>query len=1120
MSAIRSAPALQRLYERFRSATLVTTSKRPGDWMSIADASDESRLFSDALGVSSADQAAIETVRSLGALNNVLGTRHAMDVRLVACRTSSRGTKLLIRFTLVPHGADTSGLTPTPVSELPALETQANIWGQQADKNPIKLHLWGPVTAFGAEPPKAQSDDSKQDLSLSNDNNLPNAIKRHLWGQEETRADGSHPHTFDSSRYAAQLAQDDTSSEAGGEGDTTRPCLPDGSPLPDLSHMLLDHELVRLWEDGKLNDLDTMDALFNGFQHLITDVLEEEVDLGLSSMSDRFAARVAHAKVSTGTVEELDVRDTWHSISKGVVTWVRDTVRQLRDGAVAGQMLVLAPSPSTGKSHGMMLAAQEEQDARRRVGYAVLSRSQIPEVSDRLRASGVRLIVIEGRHDKNCDYMGQVDVATAAGFSPGSTVCPECPLYPGFGSNIGRTLCGYYDSRIAASRDRFIAGLQRRPTAVILTTHASAVQGSHISKRRYQNFWEFDTLFIDEDPTASMVQQCEIFDSSLSYSRSDASGVFDGPTYGTMVIRAAMAKALREREEAEENGFVNALGDPDRVHTRDYGSSYAGADLHALLAPVALAHAHTLKGLSSAVIDGMAELPEKGEIMNLNADEVAARFPNRFIVPLFAALDSEITAVAEAVAANTPLEPAYRVHLDLEKTETGHRAVLRIHELRNYANERTNLVIGDAYADIHHYEGLFGRFRQDGNVRSIKHRAIWPTSSTLVRIVTKASGRSVQNVTQLVDHLEVNIRPLLELERGRRVVFYIHLAMKQDFLEWLASNGSELGLGEFAVEHWGSGRGKDIYKDYQTFIAVTEYVPNIGALVHEANTVASLSSPGNTRVAHWSVGSVDHGSDRKGSMSFAQSIGTADPFFQAAFARKATDELAQAVHRIRPAIPSEDGSQKRAYVLGHLVPWTDELLAATSATAIVENGLEGHNLETEALGRGPRFSVHETFSLATTQEVVGTISEIVDVLGCWSNIFAHALMSVPSWAEIEKLVHSEGRVDTSDGFDILTTCALLNRIGITPMHTSSICGRVLSPIKHWAPVSASIRAKSRIYRAGLAEFLEARHGGIAPVTIREPWMTVGCKGYECWGNADRFREILKSYAPGAQRVPF
>lgn len=1088
--SVRSAPALQRLYERFRNATLVTSSKRPGEWMVLAEPSDEARLFNDAFGVAVSDQGATDLIKNLDALNGALGVRHEMDIRLTAFRNATRSKKLFIRFTLTPANRGTVGFTSTSATALPALEAQISL----THSNEIKRHL---------------SDDTLGATS-----------------PEYTEGWGLHPR---STRQLGAVEPNGTVPPTE-DGDVVHPengdhgvplVLPDGTPLPDLSHMLLDHELVELWEQGKLNDLDTIDALFNGFQHLIDDVLDEDIDVELSSMSDRFAARVAQARATSGTVEEVDVRDTWHTISKGVVAWVRDSTRQLRDTGTTGHMLVLAPSPSTGKSHGMMLAAEQEQDARRRVGYAVLSRAQIPEVGDRLRASGVRLFVIEGRHEKNCDYMDQVDIATKAGFSPGSTVCPECSLYPGFGSNIGRTICGYYDSRINAARDRFIAGLQRRAPAVILTTHASAVQGSHISKRRYQNFWEFDTLFIDEDPTGSMVQQCEITAESLSYSRTDGHGNFDGPTYGTMVLKAAMEKALRERAEAEARGFVNALGDPDRIHTREYGSSYAGADLHALLDPIARAHAHTLKGLSSAVIDGMAELPEKGELMNLDAAQVAARFPNRFIVPVFVALDSEITAVAEAVAAHTTLEPAYRVHLDLEKTEDGHRAVLRVHELRSYANERTNLVIGDAYADVSHYEGLFGRFRRDGNVQSIKHRAIWPTSSTLVRIVTKAGGKSIQNAGQLVDHLEANIRPLLELERGRKIVFYIHLAMKQDFCDWLEGVREELGLVEFAVEHWGSGRGKDIYRDYQTFIAVTEYVPNIGALVHEANTVAALSSPGNTRIAHWN----GYG-ERAGSMSFAQSIGKADPFFQAAFARKATDELAQAVHRIRPAIPSSDGSQKRAYVLGHLVPWTDELLAATAATAVVENGTAEHDVETEALGRGPRFSVHETFSLATTQEVAGVVREVFSALGCWSNIFAHALLSVPSWAEVEKLVRSaghsvpvNGRSDEVTDHDNLSSRALLYREGIGAMHGSSIFERVITPPTHWATISDSIRNKSRIFRSGVSLFLEGAGLG-APMRVREPWMTGGCHGYECWGDANRFREVLKSYAPNAQRVPF
>ena len=778
----------------------------------------------------------------------------------------------------------------------------------------------------------------------------------------------------------------------------------------------------------------------------------------------------------------------------------------------------------THNSHSMMVAAEQEQNARRRVGYAVLSRAQIPEASERLRSMGqnVRLIVIEGRHEKNCWNFDQVTVATDAGFSPGRTVCPNCEFYPQFGrgqtSYKRKDICPYFATRKEAVIDRALAdpkkGYMARPPAIILTTHAAAIQGSHIASRKNYTFWHFDTLFIDEDPTSAMVTQSEISEASMTYSQTDDRGHIDGPTRGTMLIRDAMKEALRLRAVAEERGFVDSTGAEDRVHTRYHGSSFAGTALHALFESVALStQGLNLRAVGSLTIDGMTEGPPKGEIMSLTADEVAARYPNRHLLPIFSTLEEETVAVAEARAAGTTLEPAYRVHLDLVPEEDGHRAVLRVHQLLGYANLRTNIIVGDAYADTVHYEGLFDRYRSNGRVQVIKHRATWPATSTLVRIVTRAGSKHISNTTQLLDHLEVKVRPVLELERGRRIIFYIHKAMKEDFSAWIESVREELDVYEYAIEHWGSGRGKDTYKDFDTFIAVTEYVPNIGALVHEANTVAALAAPGNTRVGHW-----NSYAPRSGSSAFANSLATASPFFQAAFHRKATDELAQAVHRIRPAIPSRDGRQKRAYVFGHQVPWTDELVAATAATAVVDNGKEDIDLETEALGRGARFSMTETLGLVSEREVAGAIWTVFKTLGCWSHMFSHAMISVPSWASVEEA--TVGPLPTSDvkppehGIAYKT----LSISDPTPC-SPPIVDRVLVPPNAWSYISDRVRENSRVYRAGLMRFLA--DVVVPPARVhRATWMPSGSKGHEFWGDRDRFNQVLSAYSPAAKKVPF
>lgn len=1067
---IRSSVALRALYERYRTARadeLRKTSRGHGEWLAIAPGSEAARLLQEAFGVSPDHASAQETVRAEGPINGQLGVLHERDVRTFATRDATRSRTLLLKFALVTQGASrVRSEKSSPRGDLPAVSEQLD-WLYQSENR-------GPQTPilYQLESPNDSVDSSS----------------------------GTHVGT--------DLGGVDFSME-----DEVALVLPDGSPLPDLSTMLLPHELVELWERGKLNDTGDIDSVFEHYYTLLEGLLEEDEEVDVAAMVERFRATL---ELQSGTPPIGDdaarPTGTWAEVSGDVVSWTRREVRRFVEHGLTGQLLVLSPSPGTGKSRGMMLAAADAQEARKRVGYAVLSRSQIPEVEARLRASGpnVRLHVIEGRHAGNCSFMDQIDIATASGFSPGSTVCPTCPLYPSFS---GRTECGYYKARIEASRDRYLSGIYRRPAAIILTTHASAMQGASIVKRRYQNFWEFDTLFIDEDPTSSLVVQYEIASNSLTYRRSNSDGVWTGPTFGTIVLEEAIAKATRERKESFSKGFVDPLGGPHKIHTRDHGSSYAGQDLHMLLESVAREHGHTLRSLSAAVIDGMSgDLPEKGEIMSLSAEEVASAFPNRYLLALYATVAHEMSTIADAYSHGVALEPAYRVHLDLTEDEDGQVvAVYKIHDVRPYAGERTNLVIGDAYADIAHYEALFGRFRHEGRVRTINHRAVWPRSSSLIRMVTHAGTKHIQNHTQLITHCETKLRPILELERGRRVVFYIHLAMKSDFDEWMREVGNEFELAEYAIEHWGSGRGKDIYRDFHTFIAVTEYVPNMGALVHEANTVAALASPGNTRIEHWSSRAA-----RKGSTTFANSLTNTSPFLQAAFHRKATDELAQAVHRIRPAMPAPDGLQKRAYVLGHMVPWTDELVTATAATVVLDNG----DIETERLGSGARFTMTQTLSLITAREVAGAIAEVFHHLGCWSHCFAHCLLGVPNWACVESTLAAadSGRPTEGGRSDCFNYNSGEQFDPPREGETSRLVDRVLGPPKLWRDIVQKLN-RSAVYTQGVKMWSEGSDVGQVG-WYRPFWCELGARGYQFWGDQARFDAVLASYAPTAERVPF
>lgn len=1059
--AIRSAAALRRLYERYRTAPVWTGKAKPGEWLDVAPGSDEAQWLQDALGVDSTNAAATDAaqddVQAYG-LNGALRVRHAMDVRLVWYRPQIRrpsqpavpDLKLRVRFTLIAQDGKIRGAVPTPRAQLPAIESEN-----------LTLDL----------------------------------------GAEEIRA------------RAAEILGQTPEPEPTPEPPISL-TMPDGSPLPDLSKLLSEDELRELAIAGLLSDQMSVEALFADYAEFIQAALDDDaIDRALTNIRSGAPAPTPPPLPSP---HDAPARP-WGEVVKMVADETLSAVRQYRDFEQTGRLLILAPSPGTGKTAAMIDAAIEDHDARRRVGYAVLSREQIKETRDRFerRRETIHLIVVEGRHKDNCREIEQVEMAAAAGFSPGTAVCPNCDLYPVFrrrndtGARVMRPVCGYYRARMEAADDRIQSEITRRKPAIILTTHASAVQGSHIIERRFQSFWNFDTLFIDEDPTGSLIQQLEIPESSLHYHGLDEHGNPDPATRVSRILRDTMTEAMRQRAVAAERGFM-ALGSPEKpkpdpIHTRDNGSSYAGRHLHALIDGVAQQHRLSLDATISTAIDSPHGDLKRGGMMTMSRDDVAKTYPNRYLVPLGIALQEEVAAFKDAGTAG--FEPAYRAHLDLVQEDTDTVApVLRLHISKGYANGRTNIVIGDAYANVGHYESIFSRLRRDNRVDVIKHTAVWPTSSSLIRIVVHAGAKTVRLPNQHADHLETKVRPLLDLERGRRILFYTYKDLRAELTAWLESVREEFELAEYAVEHWGSGRGKDIYRDFDTFIGATEYMPNVGALLHESNVSASLADVSSPRVAHW-----NSFAERRGSMTFANSLSTADPVYQAVFHRKATDELAQAVHRIRPAIPAPDGRQKRAYVLGHRVPWTDELIAATAATAVVDNSKSDVDLETEALGRGARFVIDDTLGLLSAREVAGAIAEVFRQLGCWSNAFAHALLGVATWEQIELTLRG-----TATQGDI---AIYRRKTEARPLEVDSpLIARVCAPPVAWRDTVRRVHDCSRVYHQGMVLAHEAVLGS-APSGRACPTWSRG-RGFEFFGDGERFDRVFAAYAPGAQKVPF
>lgn len=1089
---IASVHALRLLYERFRVApesVLATLAGKPGLWVEASDGSRELEALLEAVGVA-AGADPDDQLRALAArvLNDDLGVHpDGLDVRF---RFYRRRKTLFVRFSAVPTGRSHGRGTGTDRSLLPPTPRVATL--------PL----------FGADPHADASPGDEQP------ERVPSELKRVPSSPPEI-SDGRTDPLQDYGNPSAPFIE-----------------LRDGTVVPDLSDVPTEGQIYDQWAAGSINGPDDFADVIGE----LPDGWDVELDrFDLDAIMESLQTAASLAQVPSPIVDEKPPQvHPWH-ITAGQV--VSDTVRLARSYRHGhdGRLAILTPSPGTGKTHALTEVAREEQAARQCVAYAVLTRNQIPEAKARIEKDSptVRLHVIEGRHDGNCSYYPAVEAAADLGFSPGTFVCPRCEKYPSYkNTESSRNLmstCRYYGDRIRAIRDRKHALRFRLPPPIILTTHASLMIGLRLNKRRLQGFWDFETILIDEDPTGALDETLTIHEPALTYDQLDTQRQPNAHTRMTRLIKRALKIAKLERSESFEKGFVSHLDAsmPDPNHTRDHGSSFSSEQLLSLLERAASSMGDDLHTILAAVSNNqMSLVPERGALFDLDPQAVRDTFPHRYLVPIATQLLAEFRSrlAAQAEGLQRP-DFAYRVHLDLTlpaKAFRGDEETVGSISLRTtlpFPETKANVFVGDAYSDIAHYENLFQRFRKHGRVDVVDHKALWPTTSKLYRIVSRAGMKDIgKNRETFYKHLNAQIAPVLDGERDRRVLFYTHLDTKPWMQRWLADNAERFGMEKWAIEHWGSGRGKDEFRDFHTFIAVTEYLPNMGSLVHEANARTAcvdgsvVKSP---RVSWW-----NSGASRKGSQSMAQSMAAADPVLASAFQRRAIDELAQAVHRIRPAMPVKDGKPKVAFVFGHRVPLSKELLAATSFTQVVDEGQSHMTYETESLERGARLESREgLLAFVSAREMANAIAAIYETYGCWSHIFAHALVATASYGD---LCHFRYGTAESSALAENGPGPLLKPEkdpGQMPRSPPRLLDLVVGPDPDWETTSEWVRT-TRSYRAAIKLFLGSLPSGVPEGRLRRAWMPDGSRGREYVGDSIRFGEVLDSYAPSAERIPF
>jgi len=801
--------------------------------------------------------------------------------------------------------------------------------------------------------------------------------------------------------------------------------------------------------------------------------------------------------------------------------------------SATGRLLVLKPSPGTGKTASLILAALDEQQNRRAVAFGVAAKSQFTETRERFeqahagRPGHLHLHVLSGRDAENCKEFETVEAAQQSGYSPGRVVCSTCDYSP-LRAVERDQICLYYKTRIEAARDhkRARAGIQ--PYPIILTTHHSIVHAQRLTKHKYGGFWLFDTIIFDEDPSAAFDHSIAIEQHRLVYSKPD-----DVHSWTTALLREAIALAEFERKSSAARLYKTINGSDDHIHSK-WGSAYVSDDLHdllrrtmlqpsfgALAAPGAVVQVEDLLGRT--VTEETASLPPSGDFYKRDLSTISTAYPHRGLSKLAEALIDEMELIEQDRKHGMRSRFSYRARLEYQPEGVGTwRYVCATYV--GFGQDEPNVIVGDAYAHVQHYEQIFGR-RAD----VIDHRAKWPADVLLIRVLTHAARKDIEDAPK--EFFKTNLYPMLLAEAGRKVVFYIHMRWKGQLDAWLAKN--DFKLADWAIEHYGGGRGKDIYRDFDTLICASQFVPNVSGMAHEANGRAFLQSSytDRFRVEHWTPGTT---SGRRGSQTYGQSTTTMDPRLLAIHQRKSVEEQAQAVHRIRPAMPTT-GPSKRVYIVGHQVALTEELLAATTTLGFdpaqsdtfdqAQHGADGvaYTIDPGADHTlGKRITLSEgMLTFVSAREMAQAIGCVYATLGCWSSAFAHSLLALTCGGDFSALQELLRNFTSAHNYVVATVLesSLYSRHDII-MEPSArgldLLARVWTPPQEWERHSRYVQ-EHYAYKQALRAFSDQLPADVVRGVIRRDWMGRS-RGREYIGDPRRFLAIIDRYAPNYSTV--
>lgn len=685
-----------------------------------------------------------------------------------------------------------------------------------------------------------------------------------------------------------------------------------------------------------MSDADSLDDLF-----------EDNDDLSLTDTSKSIQQALSNFAPNQIFRQHLPFEEAANKIKNRLL----DLVDDLCSGKDLG--ILITGSAGVGKTESMLTAAQALLDKGQQVLWACPTIEMANETAARAASKAIDAHVLHGRNEATCHHMDKVRLARSEGYSPGAFVCPSCPRHPDNlpGQMVELWTCGHYAKILRAKRSIKEAKNLKIRLPMVVTTYENAVSGlKHAQKTREGEIWRTRQVFFDEDPSRAMRQRSILSDEDLLRTPKE-----EIPTQMLRLLARARAIASDSRTISAMNGFRDKNGHKDENHGFD-GSTFCGRELHHLLFSAARDIGIDLETTLARASEWSPKVM-KGDLYY--ADKGLIQFIVNAGLPHFAdALHKEITFDYSG----TP--STYSVRLETTDDRKGWRYVLdRLVPLRT---GKDNVILGDAYADPSFVKKLFG----GRPFSTIDVRVAIPSNVRVFRSTSaKTSSKVMKNDDLLTMLLDTEVSAVLSGEKGRKVLVYSQLAYKNKIEDWCASQEITYGLSDICFEHYWSGRGKDQYKNFDTILCIGEPVPNIKGLVHEANALHP-EEPEIIVTNHSSkVWSSDHRLERVWNML-------------------ATQELAQALMRLRPGIPSL--YEKRLFIFGQQVPLSSDFLYALSAF-----NYQSPNGVTPAPPKAGQLS-HGKLEVMDPETVRDHIIWVFQTTGCWCHYFITDVMENPN----------------------------------------------------------------------------------------------------------------------------